>query len=80
MNNALEYPAEFNIFIPSVTGVDLNLVSDANPSGPTARIPMFRGLDPNGNSVDNVITESSDREVAELMGIIFAPRQISEAG
>lgn len=80
VDNALEYPPEFNIFIPSVTGVDLNLVSDENPSGPTARIPMFRGLDPAGNSVDYIITESSDQEVAELMGIIFAPRQEAPAG
>ena len=74
VNNALEYPEEFEIFIPSVTGVDLRLVSEENPSGPTARIPMFRGLDPAGNSVDYIITEASDRTVAELMGIIYAPR------
>jgi len=80
VNTAIEYPPEFNIFIPSVTGVDLNLVSDANPSGPTARIPMFRGLDPAGNSVDYIITETSDQEVAELMGIIFAPRQAAAPG
>lgn len=71
---SLVYPDEFEIFIPSVTGVDLRLVSEENPSGPTARIPMFRGLDPAGNSVDYIITEASDREVASLMGIIFAPR------
>jgi len=74
VNNPLVYPDEFELFIPSVTGVDLRLASDENPSGPTARIPMFRGLDPAGNSVDYVITEASDRNVAELMGIIFAPR------
>ena len=74
IDTALVYPDEFEIFIPSVTGVDLRLVSDRNPSGPTARIPMFRGLDPAGNSVDYIITEASDRDVAELMGIIYAPR------
>ncbi len=74
VNDAIVYPDEFEIFIPSVTGVDLRLASEENPSGPTARIPMFRGLDPAGNSVDYVITEASDRNVAELMGIIFAPR------
>jgi len=80
VNNPVEFPEEYNLFIPSITGVDLNLVSDENPSGPTARLPMFRGLDPQGNSVDYVITESSDQEVAELMGIIYAPRQAAEAG
>lgn len=80
VNNALEYPAEFNIFIPSVTGVDLNLGSEENPSGPTARIPMFRGLDPQGNSVDYVITEASDANVAELMGIIYSPRMAVPSG
>jgi len=80
VDNALVYPDEFEIFIPSVTGVDLRLVSDGNPSGPTARIPMFRGLDPNGNSVDYIITEASDQDVAELMGIIYAPRMAVPRG
>ena len=80
VTNPLIYPEEFNIFIKSVTGVDLNLVSDENPSGPTARIPMFRGYDPQGNSVDYVITEASDPDVAELMGVIFAPRMAVPSG
>ncbi len=80
VDNSLAYPEEFNIFIPSVTGVDLNLVSEQNPSGPTARLPMFRGLDPQGNSVDYVITEASDGNVAELMGIIHAPRMAVPSG
>ena len=80
LETALVYPDEFEIFIPSVTGVDLRLVSDENPSGPTARIPMFRGLDPAGNSVDYIITEASDRDVAELMGIIYAPRMLLPRG
>ena len=80
LETALVYPDEFEIFIPSVTGVDLRLVSDENPSGPTARIPMFRGLDPAGNSVDYIITETSDRNVAELMGIIYAPRMAVPRG
>ena len=72
VNNPVVFPEEYNLFIPSITGVDLNLVSDDNPSGPTARLPMFRGYDPAGNSVDYVITEASDAEVAELMGIILS--------
>jgi len=77
--NATVYPAEANIFIPSVTGVDLALASDANPSGPTARLPMFEGLDPAGNPVDYVITEASDQAVADMMGIIYAPRMSAGA-
>jgi len=80
VNNPVEYPENFNVFIPSITGVDLNLLSDENPSGPTGRFPMFRGLDPSGNSVDYVITEASDAEVAELMGIIYSPRMAVAAG
>jgi len=79
-SNPVNFPASYNVFIPSITGVDLNLASDANPSGPTARIPMFRGLDPAGNSVDYILTETSDPEVAELMGIIFAPRMTVDPG
>jgi len=77
--NATVYPAEANIFIPSVTGVDLNLASDANPSGPTARMPMFEGRDPAGNPVDYVITEASDQAVANMMGIVYAPRMADAA-
>jgi len=77
--NATVYPAAANIFIPSVTGVDLNERSDANPSGPTARIPMFEGRDPLGNPVDYIITEASDQAVADMMGIVYAPRMASGA-
>lgn len=76
---ATVYPAAANIFIPSVTGVDLNMISEANPSGPTARIPMFEGRGPLGNPVDYIITEASDQAVADMMGIVFAPRMTAGA-
>jgi len=76
---ATDFPAAYNIFMPSVTGVDLTLLSEDNPSGPTARIPMFQGLDPDGNPVDYIITEASDLAVAELMGIVYAPRMADAA-
>ena len=68
------FPDAYNVFLPSMTGVDLNEIDAENPSGPTARLPMFRGLDPAGNSVDYIITEASDPKVAERLGIIYAPR------
>jgi len=77
--NATDFPEAYNVFMPSVTGVDLNLVGEANPSGPTARIPMFEGVDPAGNPVDYIITEASDQDVADLMGIVYAPRMANVA-
>ena len=71
---ATDFPDAYNVFMPSVTGVDLNLLSDSNPSGPTGRLPMFEGRDPDGNPVDFIITEASDLAVAEMMGIVYAPR------
>ena len=77
---ATAYPPEYNVFMPSVTGVDLRLGGDENPSGPTARLPLYKGLDPDGNSVDYIITEASDAAVAELMGIIHSPRMSAGIG
>jgi len=41
---------------------------------------LFRGYDPQGNSVDYIITEASDPDVAELMGVIWAPRMAVPVG
>ena len=73
-DDPVDFPDAYNVFLPSMTGVDLNEIDADNPSGPTVRLPMFRGLDPAGNSVDYVITEASDAAVAERLGIIYAPR------
>lgn len=35
---------------------------------------MYRGLDPDGNEVDYIITEASDREMAEILGVPYTPR------
>ena len=76
---AVIFPDEFNLFIPSITGVDLNEADEENPSGPTVRMPMFEGRDPAGNPVDYIITEASDQAVADLMGLVFAPRMAAGA-
>lgn len=78
-DTAIDFPDAYNVFIPSVTGFDLTLISDENPSGPTARLPMFQGLGPNGEPVDYIITEASDQEVAEFMGVIWSPRMLAGA-
>ncbi|MDC0435133.1 hypothetical protein OAM69_05775 [bacterium] len=79
VDNPVDFPVDYNVFIPSITGVDLNLKGDDNPSGPTMRIPMFEGRDPAGNPVDYIITEASDLDVANLMGLAYAPRMLAGA-
>ena len=77
--NPTVFPDAYNVFMPSVTGVDLEVDLNLNPSGPTARLPLYRGLDPAGNSVDYIITEASDQAVADFLGIIYSPRMAAGA-
>ena len=77
--NPTVYPESYNVFMPSVTGVDLRIDRTVNASGPTARLPLYRGLDPSGNSVDYIITETSDQEVADFLGIVYSPRMLAGA-
>lgn len=77
--NPTAFPEAYNVFMPSVTGVDLRVDLELNPSGPTARLPLYRGLDPDGNSVDYIITDASDQAVADFLGILYAPRMAAGA-
>ena len=81
---ALEFTAAQNVFIPSVLGIDYREDRDVVPAGPTARFPMFQGWEtlPNGEQRElyYVITEASDRGLARLLGIIYAPRMADAIG
>jgi len=77
---AVNFSSAYNVFMPSIYGLDLNLLSNANPFGPVTRLPLYRGWDPNGNEVDYIITEASDREFAEALGVVYAPRMAAAVG
>ncbi|PQJ13889.1 hypothetical protein [Nonlabens xylanidelens] len=77
---AVQFSSDYNVFIPSTYGLDLNLLSPSNPFGPVTRLPLYKGWDPNGNPVDYIITEASDREVATILGVVYAPRMAAAVG
>ncbi|KAA1243892.1 hypothetical protein [Aquimarina sp. RZ0] len=82
-NPALSFTAEQNVFLPSVLGIDFRIDRSVVPAGPTARFPMFQGWETTTNGPRRcyyVITESSDREMARELGVIFAPRMAEAVG
>jgi len=83
-NPALRFTDAQNVFLPSVLGIDFRIDRAVVPEGPTARFPMFKGLEtlPNGNKRElyYVITEVSDKLMAKKLGVIFAPRMAASIG
>jgi len=83
-NPVLTFTAAQNVFLPSVLGIDYRIDRTVVPAGPTARFPMFQGWEtlPNGDTREGyyVITEASDRGLARLLGVIFAPRMADAIG
>ncbi|WP_010521400.1 hypothetical protein [Aquimarina agarivorans] len=82
-NPALSFTAEQNVFLPSVLGIDFRVDRSVVPAGPTARFPMFKGWETTSSgprTLYYVITEASDRAMAEQLGVIFAPRMAAALG
>jgi len=83
-NPALTFTDDQNVFLPSILGIDFRVDRNVVPAGPTARFPMFQGWEtlPSGEVRESyyVITEASDRDFAEQMGVIFAPRMANSIG
>ncbi|AWH72754.1 hypothetical protein DCS32_00770 [Dokdonia sp. Dokd-P16] len=83
-NPVLSFTSEQNVFLPSILGIDYRVDRDVVPAGPTARFPMFQGWEtlPNGERREGyyVITEASNSEFAEELGVIFAPRMANAIG
>lgn len=69
------YPAEADVSLKSVYGVSYKLRNyTTNPAGPIATFPLYKGIDPDGGVVDYIITEASDKEFAETIGVSYTPR------
>ncbi|KZS40991.1 hypothetical protein AWE51_23860 [Aquimarina aggregata] len=83
-NPALRFTSDQNVFLPSVLGIDYRIDRSEVPAGPTARFPMFKGLEtlPDGSKRESyyVITEASDKFMAKKLGVIFAPRMAASIG
>ncbi len=82
-NPAVDYPEEANVFFPSVLGLDYTMDRSVAPEGPTVRLPMFQGwemVDGTPRELYYIITEASNRELARLLGVIYAPRMANSIG
>lgn len=83
-NPALTFTDAQNVFLPSILGIDFRVDRNVVPAGPTARFPMFQGWEtlPNGDRREGyyVITEASDSNLANELGVIFSPRMAEAIG
>lgn len=83
-NPALTFTDEQNVFLPSVLGIDFRIDRAVVPAGPTARFPMFQGWEtlPSGERREGyyIITEASDQQLANELGVIYSPRMAEAIG
>lgn len=83
-NPALTFTQDQNVFLPSILGIDFRTDRSIVPAGPTARFPMFQGWETltDGSRREGyyVITEASDRDLADELGVIYSPRMAASIG
>ena len=82
-NPAVRYTDAQRVFVPSSLGIDYRLEGGENSLTPSVRLPMFKGVEttPNGErDAYYVITEASNREIAETLGVAYAPRMAEAKG
>ena len=64
------FTGEQNVFVRSTLAVnDLEDVDEAN-----ATFPLYKGVGPDGDDVDYIVTEASNFDVARRLGINYAPK------
>ena len=64
------FTEEQNVFLRSTLAVnDLEDVDEAN-----ATFPLYKGVGPDGDDVDYIVTEASNFDVAKRLGINYAPK------
>jgi hypothetical protein len=71
---AIVFPDAYNVYLASTLAIDFTY-RDAS-----AKLPLYRGLDPDGGDAFYVLTEASDAAVAEALGLIHAPKLAAAAG
>jgi hypothetical protein len=65
---AVKFNPADHVYVKSALAIDLTY------GNATVTLPTFKGFSPNGAPVDFIITESSDYDVAQKMGINYAPK------
>ena len=71
---AVKFSADDNVFVKSALGINFTY------RAAFVTLPLFRGLSPQGDPVDYIITESSDFDVAKKMGLNYSPKMKYAAG
>jgi len=71
---AVRFKASDNVFVKSAMAVDFTY------RNATVVLPLFRGEAPGGQPVYYIITDASDFETAEAMGLNYAPKMSKAAG
>lgn len=82
-NPSVRYDDAQRVFVPSALGIDYRLTGGENSLTPSVRLPMFKGYEtaPSGlREAHYIITEASDRDVAETLGVVYAPRMAQAKG
>jgi hypothetical protein len=69
-----KFKASDHVFVQSALAVDFTYRKA------TVTLPLFRGLDPKGESVYYILTDASDFEFAKALGINYAPKLRKAAG
>ena len=67
-DTATEFSDEQNVFLPSTVAIDFTYREAS------ATLPLFEGVGPDGEPVDYIVTDASDAEVAEALGVLYAPK------
>ncbi|MEJ7696471.1 MAG: hypothetical protein WKF78_07625 [Candidatus Limnocylindrales bacterium] len=65
------FSADQNVFLPSALAVDFT------ENKPTVTLPLYEGIGPSGEPTHFIITEAGDFEVAEMMGLNYAPKLVN---
>jgi hypothetical protein len=72
--NGVHFNPSDHVFIKSALAIKLTQID------PDVTLPLYKGYEPNGNTVYYIITESSDFDVAKQMGINYAPKLANAVG
>lgn len=70
----VKFKASDNVFVKSALNINFTY------RAAFVTLPLFRGLSPQGEPVDFIITDSSDFDVAQQMGLNFSPKMKHAVG
>ncbi len=71
---AVDFKASDNVFLKSALAVDFT------PGKANVTLPLYMGLSPKGDPVYYIITEASEFDVAQTLGVNYAPKMKNVIG